>query len=781
MNHSRIREYVAPAFIFVVVLAVYVYTLCPTVYWDDAGELIAACYTLGIPHPPGHPLYAMLGKLFTLIPIGLPAYRVNLMSAFFGALTCALLFQIVRELARREGIPTGRADFAASVAALGAAFSLLAWDQSVVAETTSLHTFFMMLATLLAFRIYSEPEHPHITRRLLVFAFLYGLSFTNHVAALFFMPSLMLLLLVSLRGRLFRPARFSAMVALFFAPLILYAYLPLRSRFNPAIDWGNPENLHNFLWVVTARQYSSNLWQVPTLVGFTHGLRNISKELVSNLTVIGLSFSLIGAAFLWIKRKWVLIYSVIVIGILFFVTLNSAFISAYLVPAILLFAMWLGYGIALLLGQAELTSKKALIVEFLAVILVAGSLALHFPQSNKRGYRYAEEYGRELLSSLPENAILITGSADPLFISWYLQICEGFRTDIKIITRNGLTRPGYLDDIRRRYPNVEIPVEFQYDDESDQAPATNFQGGLPGYANAYFKALWELNARKFPIFWEGSESNHLLMERFVPYRFVYQVLPPDEHPSAERFVFLDSQQIEKQIHGDAAAGRVYGNHVFNHGVYYQWLGDQEHALEYYRQTLSLNPRDTRALNNMGGILFAQGNEAEAVEEFSTAFHIDPNDVASNHNLGQALLTQNNPDKAIPFFERAVKYNPANFEDYYNLGLCHASIGENREAVKMFQKSLQLKPDSPEALSSLGVVYLRQKDLSNAEKVLTKAVQLEPNNAENWYNLACLQTVKRDTSSSADSMKRALSLDPRKVSKLAAGDKQMLPLLNSLRK
>ena len=58
------------ATLFGVALLVYVLTLCPTVYWEDAGELVTVSHVLGIAHPPGHPLYSILGHLFTLLPWG---------------------------------------------------------------------------------------------------------------------------------------------------------------------------------------------------------------------------------------------------------------------------------------------------------------------------------------------------------------------------------------------------------------------------------------------------------------------------------------------------------------------------------------------------------------------------------------------------------------------------------------------------------------------------------------------------------------------------------------
>ncbi len=793
MNVLKTRSHLfIAAALFGMVLFVYAYTLCPTVYWDDAGELIAACYTLGIPHPPGHPLYAILGKLFTLVPLGSPAYRVNLMSAFFGALTCAMLFQIVRELVRREERIGRFANFAGVTAALCGAFSSTLWEQSVVAETTTLHSFFMLTVTLLAFRIEAAgPDSPRLTRRLLAFSFIYGLSFTNHVAGLFFAPSVAFILLSGLRLKLFKPARLLAMVALFLLGLSVYAYLPLRSRFDPAIDWGNPETLKNFLWVVTAQQYSSNLLRLPGLVDFARGLRSIVHLFLSDLTLPGCALALAGALGLWKTGKRAVIgYGAIVILILFLVSLNSAFISAYLVPAVLMLTIWLGFGTASLCGWAERAASalsgvrgRLLARSFhcAAVLLFLALLIVHFPENNKRGYRYAKQYGESLLSSLPHDAVLITGTADPLFISWYLQYCENYRTDVKVITRNGLTRPGYLDQIRRRYPELNIPQEFHYESDEGVRPSHLHarKDGLPWFANSYFKLFYEMNVSKFPIFWEGIESNQLLMDQFVPHHLVFQILPAGEKVSSDVSDVPNAVEIGERIGHDLAAGRIYGNHLFNYGVYYQWNNDIAAAERFYEDSLRLYPNDSRALNNIGAILAERGEEDEAFEKFLAAFRANPDDAASNHNVGQAFLNRGEARKAVPYFRRAISSDVPSFEDYHNLGLCYADMGKNRKAAEMFQEALRLKPDSPEVLSSLGVVYLRLRETESARKLLKTAVELEPDNAQNWYNFACLQALEGDRTGSSGSLGKALSLDYKDIYDLASNDPRMSPILDSL--
>ena len=83
------------------VLAVYVLTLAPTVTFWDAGEFLAAAKTLGIPHPPGTPLFVMIAHTWgLLVPIGEFAYRTNLLSALFSASAAGLLFLVVHQSMR---------------------------------------------------------------------------------------------------------------------------------------------------------------------------------------------------------------------------------------------------------------------------------------------------------------------------------------------------------------------------------------------------------------------------------------------------------------------------------------------------------------------------------------------------------------------------------------------------------------------------------------------------------------------------------------------------------
>src|SRR3954468_15716728 len=93
----------AVALVFLISLFVYFWTLAPTVTLVDSGELIVAARFLGVPHPPGFPLYIILAHLASLVPICNIAQRIHFAAALFAALGAALITLVVVELIVAQG------------------------------------------------------------------------------------------------------------------------------------------------------------------------------------------------------------------------------------------------------------------------------------------------------------------------------------------------------------------------------------------------------------------------------------------------------------------------------------------------------------------------------------------------------------------------------------------------------------------------------------------------------------------------------------------------------
>ena len=177
---------------FVLVLLVYVLTLAPTTAFWDASEYIAAAYVLGIPHPPGNPLFVILAHVFGLLPLAESyAVRINLFAAVTSAGAAAFWF-LVAERWLRGIVPNRWARYGAAIGGvLVGATSWTVWNQSVVNEkvyTVSLLS--IALVMWLVVRWGDDEPGPHRDRWLVLIAYVLALTATNHLMGFLALPAL---------------------------------------------------------------------------------------------------------------------------------------------------------------------------------------------------------------------------------------------------------------------------------------------------------------------------------------------------------------------------------------------------------------------------------------------------------------------------------------------------------------------------------------------------------------------------------------------------------------
>jgi tetratricopeptide (TPR) repeat protein len=139
MNQARVRLLVCVG-VSATVLAVYFYSAAPTAAFWDCGELISASYIMGVPHPPGTPLFVALGRIFSMLPLAREvAFRITLIPVLFGAFSCGLIYLLVTKLISLYSSPERRYDkwlphVAGAFAGLACAFAYSYWDNCVEAE-----------------------------------------------------------------------------------------------------------------------------------------------------------------------------------------------------------------------------------------------------------------------------------------------------------------------------------------------------------------------------------------------------------------------------------------------------------------------------------------------------------------------------------------------------------------------------------------------------------------------------------------------------------------------
>jgi hypothetical protein len=299
--------------VFMLTLGVYIKTMAPAVSFWDCGEFIATSYILGVPHPPGSPLYVLLGRVFSIMPIADVAARITFMSALSSALAVWCVYLSTLALGRRAlgghslkpfgdnrdiGLIAGSV-----VAALLLAFSYTQWFNATEAEVYGYSIFFTSFGLWLILYWEGTGHGMQNDRWLLFIAYLFGLGGGLHMLCLLTLPTLAILAwfadeklrrlvlqligfavfailamaiigsgaasklvvlagLVGLLYHLYNTDRRACylllgIVVLFALGYSTYTALYIRSGLNPSIDENNPENWRAFLAFVNREQYGS--------------------------------------------------------------------------------------------------------------------------------------------------------------------------------------------------------------------------------------------------------------------------------------------------------------------------------------------------------------------------------------------------------------------------------------------------------------------------------------------------------------------------------------------
>ena len=227
--------------------ALYALSAPRTVALEDDGLFVLSSYFLGIEHPPGYPLFTLLGKLFTRLPFGSVAYRVHLASALFGALSCGALWICARALIE------GR--LPAYLAAFGLGVSPVFWSQSIIAEVYTLNTFFFLVLVYLGLRVCPpglETGVPRENRRILPWmALIFGLSLSNHWPLMLLVAPAFAVLLWPMRIEILR--RLPLLVFLVVLGLVPYAWMVILSWSGLTISFYGPLESFADLWYFVSR------------------------------------------------------------------------------------------------------------------------------------------------------------------------------------------------------------------------------------------------------------------------------------------------------------------------------------------------------------------------------------------------------------------------------------------------------------------------------------------------------------------------------------------------
>ena len=421
----------------VLVLVLYVLTLAPTVlYYErpillDSTMLQTQAAVLGMTGPTGEPTWVMLTHLFTYLPFGDVAYRVNLSSAVYGAVAVGLVFVAGWLLSRRVA-----AAFTAAVAfGLGTTF----WSQAVIAEIYTFNAV-MILLPIISLLVWRERRRePRSDRYLLLTSFLLGFALTNHLTSGLMLPTAFLFV-AAVDWRKFLQWRLVLKGAgLFLLGLTPYLYLPIRGAMDPPMNEADPTTMDRFLEFVSG----SDLHAVFGQYGPAKLLERLflyGDYLLANLHWGLLMVALVGVMVMVVRdRAGAVLIGFPYLGWLFHALEFGIYdTEIYFITTYMMLTLFLASGMgSLIRAVEEAVSDLDEMPRLAGLALISGALILlplfSLPSVYARNDMSNDYTGREILTAVKEKAKPNSTVLHHRSNLWYMVLVEKERRDLTII------------------------------------------------------------------------------------------------------------------------------------------------------------------------------------------------------------------------------------------------------------------------------------------------------------------------------------------------------------
>src|SRR4030042_6136413 len=434
---------------------IYLLTLAPTIYNLDSAELTTAASTGGLMRSTGYPLYLTLGYIWSKIPLGDVGYRMNLLSAIFGALTIFLAERILRRW-RLVGW--------AKLGALGLlATSTFFLGLSLVAEVYTLHTA-LMAGLILAMLWWSDSPTP---RRMLIIGLLGGMGMSHHAAMVLLIPGSLFFVLSTHPKKALAPRSLLAFSLAALVGLSFYLYLPLRYLAQPAFNYAgtfdaglkfhpvNLTTLEGLWWLGSGRAFTGVMLAYNGL-GLWHETQHYLTQLVHAFFAFGIGPGLLGMILLF-RRNWRVGG---MLGLMFL--FNAGFFINYQVmdkdtmylPTYLIWALWTAYGLHEFLKwikQIDSVRLRTLSLRVSSILIM--TIVLFSMLWNWRIVDLSKDWSTRLVGETilnkAERGSLVYGWWEIVPVVQYLQFVEGMRPDVTAINRFLISTDDMVGSIKK--------------------------------------------------------------------------------------------------------------------------------------------------------------------------------------------------------------------------------------------------------------------------------------------------------------------------------------------
>jgi len=387
---------------------------------------------LGIPHVPGSPGYVLLNHLFSLLPIGSLAYRINLLSAICAATTCGLMYAIVTRLTRDR--------WAALGTTLLLAVSRIFWYHGIVAEVDALNTVFIAgtILTLLTW------ERKRTDRYLYLACGVYALSFGNHLSMITLLPAFVLFVLWTDRKVLTKPRHWVVVPLIVLAAASQYLFVWIRSHQWLAYSEIKPNpSLQDLIWFVTGGVFKGWYFALSLKQILGQRVPLYVQSLVHQFTEPGVVLGFLGLYRMAVeKRKHAV---VLLVALLVSLTFSLSFayhrIHPLFLPSYILFAIMVGYGLAVVFhwirdGAPWLRWAGIGMVALLS-LLASFRAARTFVSVDQSRNVATDEYAERVLAGVNDHTLLVTKEYSTNLALLYKLLGEDVRAGDHVYTAVG--------------------------------------------------------------------------------------------------------------------------------------------------------------------------------------------------------------------------------------------------------------------------------------------------------------------------------------------------------
>ncbi|HEU4747226.1 MAG TPA: DUF2723 domain-containing protein [Gemmatimonadaceae bacterium] len=506
MTESPRPSYMAAAVAAASMFLLYFATLSPSTWMWDTGEYMAAVKVLGLPHPPGNPLFVLLANAFAQLPLpGSYAQHINILAALTSAASAGIWFLVTERIVSSWLVEKWQRITVAALGTLIGGTAFTVWNQSVVNEKVyTVSLLFFAVVSWLTLTWMDDSRGPRANRKLLLILYLIGLGYTNHPAGLLPLPAVGLAV-VATRWRILLDWRLAGKgIALLALGLTPFLFEPIRSAHFPIINEGETTGCateigldctlskltkDRLMYNINREQYGDKLerfapysaqvamWWLYFKWQWLRDAYNENAALQSMLALLFLSLGLLGGYVHWKKSRKTFVYFgplmfTLTLALIYYMNFKYGWSQSpelgdrvvrevrdrdyFYIWSFSAWGIWaaagLGYIWASLSGRfaGSTKSRRPWILPAPILLIALIPLFANYRAVDHRGDTFTRDFAADLLNSVEPYGILISGGDNDTFPLWYAQEVEGIRKDVMVVVGMHLNTDWFVRQIIRR-------------------------------------------------------------------------------------------------------------------------------------------------------------------------------------------------------------------------------------------------------------------------------------------------------------------------------------------